>query len=70
MFVSKRYSTRIISFLPSSYTQKTACEIDNPQGPDAQHLSWPSAIIFMAKEFRKQQIHSMDMSCLKQAAVH
>ena len=55
--------------LPSSYTQKIACEIDNPQRPGAQHLAQPSVISSMTKESRKGQIHSMDTSCLNQVAV-
>ena len=55
MCISKKYYTQTIFFLPSSYTQNTVCEIDNPQGPDAQHIAQPSAINSMAKKKKKKK---------------
>lgn len=45
--ISKRYSTGLsLSFL--LYTE-AACEIDNPEGLNAQHLARPSAIALWQK---------------------
>ena len=65
-----RHSTWTIFFLPSSYAQNSVCEIDNPQGPDAQHIARPYAINSMAKEPKKDQIYSMDTLYLNQPTVH
>ena len=55
MCIFKRCSTQAVFFLPSSYTQNTACERDSPQGPDAQHIARPSAINSMAKKTNPQR---------------
>ena len=41
---SLRDTPQTVFLLPSSYTQNTVCETDNPQGPNAQHVARPYTI--------------------------